>query len=155
VSAFSIFSELTFLVDSWTWSVDQVPMSIKVIALAIGEYVSGIVGGYREFAHGLVRMLHLPKFPQFAYDLVGVMAFSVGATITFFRQRAYRLRTGRAYKQAKAVSYLLMGAEFLAGLLAVALVLWFVLLLSVGEQSAFNPTIVIAMVAAIVILLLI
>ena len=43
VSAFSVFSELKFLVDGWTWSVDQVPISIKALALAIGKYVSGVV----------------------------------------------------------------------------------------------------------------
>ena len=48
VSAFSIFSELKFLVDGWTWSVDQVPISIKTVALAVGKYVSGVVGGYRD-----------------------------------------------------------------------------------------------------------
>jgi hypothetical protein len=40
------FSELKFLVDGWTWSVDQVPIFIKAIALAIGRRVSDIVGGY-------------------------------------------------------------------------------------------------------------
>jgi hypothetical protein len=78
VSAFSIFSELKFLVDGWTWSVDQVPISIKTVALAIGKYVSSVVGGYREFVHGLVQMLHLPRLPQFVYDVAGVIAFSVG-----------------------------------------------------------------------------
>jgi hypothetical protein len=76
VSAFSIFSELRFLVDGWTWSVDQVPVSIKSVALAVGKYVSGIVGGYREFVHGLVAMLHLPRLPQYVYDGTGVIVFS-------------------------------------------------------------------------------
>jgi hypothetical protein len=78
VSAFSIFSKLTFLVDGWTWSVDQVPVTIKAVLLAVGRYVSGIVGGYREFVHGLVAMLHLPKLPQAVYGAVGVAAFSTG-----------------------------------------------------------------------------
>jgi hypothetical protein len=78
VSAFSTFSELKFLVDGWTWSVDQVPISIKAVALAVGKYVSGIVGGYREFVHGLVQMLHLPRLPQVVYDMAGVVAFSAG-----------------------------------------------------------------------------
>jgi hypothetical protein len=78
VSAFSIFSELKFLVDGWTWSVGQVPIGIKAIALAIGKYVSGVVGGYREFVHGLAAMLHLPHLPQAVYDTVGVVAFSIG-----------------------------------------------------------------------------
>jgi hypothetical protein len=77
-SAFSIFSELKFLVDGWTWSVDQVPITVKVIALAVGKWVSGIVGGYREFIHGLVQMLHLPRLPQPVYDAAGVAAFSIG-----------------------------------------------------------------------------
>jgi hypothetical protein len=81
VSALSIFSQLTFLVDGWTWSVDQVTISIKAIALAIGKYVSGIVGGYRGFVHGLVQMLHLPKLPQFVCDGVGVVAFSISRGI--------------------------------------------------------------------------
>lgn len=78
VSAFSIFSELKFLVDGWTWSIDQVPISIKAIALAVGKYVSGIVGGYREFVRGLVQMLHLPRLPQPVYDAVGIVTFSMG-----------------------------------------------------------------------------
>jgi hypothetical protein len=74
VSALSIFSELKFLVDFSTWSVDQVPISIKAIALAVGKSVSGVVGGYREFIQGLVQMLRLP---QLVYDVVGVAAFSI------------------------------------------------------------------------------
>jgi hypothetical protein len=77
VSAFSIFSELKFLVDGWTWSVGQVPISIEAIALVVGKYVSGVVGGYREFVHGLVKMLHLPQLPSVAYDIVGVITFAV------------------------------------------------------------------------------
>jgi hypothetical protein len=77
VSAFSIFSELKFLVDGWTWSVDQVPVSIKAIALAVGKYVSGIVGGYREFVHGLAQMLHLRRLPQVVCDVAGTVAFSI------------------------------------------------------------------------------
>ncbi len=77
VSAFSIFSELKFLVDGWTWSVDQVSISFKAIALAIGKYVSGIVGGYREFVRGLVQILHLPRLPQLVYDVAGTVAFSI------------------------------------------------------------------------------
>jgi len=86
VSAFSIFSELKFLVDGWTWSVDQVPISIKSIALAVGKYVSGIVGGYREFVHGLVHLLHVPTLPQFVYDVLGVVAFSVGRGLRVLRK---------------------------------------------------------------------
>jgi hypothetical protein len=78
VSSFSIFSELKFLVDGWTWSVDHVPISTKAIALAIGAYVSDIVGGYREFVHGLLQMQQLPRLPQFSFDVLGVMTFSVG-----------------------------------------------------------------------------
>jgi hypothetical protein len=85
VSAFSIFSELKFLVDGWTWSVDQVPVTIKSVALAVGKYVSGIIGGYREFVHGLVAMLRLPRLPQLAYDTAGVVVFSVA--------RGYQLGT--------------------------------------------------------------
>jgi hypothetical protein len=48
------------------------------VALAVGKYVSGIVGGYREFVHGLVAMLHLPKLPQFVYDVFCIAAFSIG-----------------------------------------------------------------------------
>jgi hypothetical protein len=77
VSALSIFSELKFLVDGWTWSVDQVPISINVIALVVGRYVSGVVGGYREFVHGLAQMLHLPRLPQVVYDVAGTVAFSI------------------------------------------------------------------------------
>src|SRR5258708_25643555 len=77
VSAFSIFSELKFLVDGWTWSVDQVPISFKAIALAIGKYVSGIVGGYREFVQGLLQMLNVPRLPQVAYDVAGTVACSI------------------------------------------------------------------------------
>jgi hypothetical protein len=77
VSAFSIFSEVKFLVDGWTWSVDQVPTSINVIALAVGKHVSGVVGGYREFVHGLAQMLHLPRLPQVVYDVAGTVAFSI------------------------------------------------------------------------------
>jgi hypothetical protein len=78
VSAFSIFSELKFLVDGWTWSVGQVPITVKVIALAIGKYVSGIVAGYREFVHGLVAILHLPKLPTFVYESFGIVSFCIG-----------------------------------------------------------------------------
>src|SRR5215467_13414139 len=77
-SAFSIFSELKFLVDGWTWSVDQVPFSVKAVVLAIGKYVSNVVGGYRAFVHGLVQMLHLPHFPQIVYDVTGAIMFSIG-----------------------------------------------------------------------------
>jgi hypothetical protein len=77
VSAFSIFSELKFLVDGWTWSVDQVPISIRAVALAVGKNVSGIVGGYREFVHGLVEMLRLPRLPQEAYDVLVLEVFSI------------------------------------------------------------------------------
>jgi hypothetical protein len=89
VSAFSIFSELKFLIDGWTWSVDQVPISIKAIALATGKYVSGVVGGYRELVHGLVQMLHLPKLPQLLYDAGGIAAFSIGRGVRIER----RIRT--------------------------------------------------------------
>jgi hypothetical protein len=65
-------------VDGWTWSVDQVPITVKVIALAVGKWVSGVVGGYREFVHGLVQMLHLPHLPQYLYDALGVVTFSIG-----------------------------------------------------------------------------
>jgi hypothetical protein len=40
VSAFSILSELKFLVDGRTRSVDQGPISIKPIALSIGKYAA-------------------------------------------------------------------------------------------------------------------
>ena len=90
VSAFSIFSELTFLVDGWTWSVDHGPIFIKNIALAVGKKVHEIVGGYREFVRGLVKMLHLPPLPSLVYDMVGILAFSIG--------RGYRLGT-RGLKQ--------------------------------------------------------
>ena len=83
VSAFSIFSELKFLVDGWTWSVDQVPIFIKAIALAIARRVSDIVRGYREFVRGLARMLLLPRLPSWVYDTAGILAFSIG--------RGYRL----------------------------------------------------------------
>jgi hypothetical protein len=56
ISAFSIFSELKFLVDGWTWSVGQVPIFIRVVA-AVGDYVYGTVGAYREFIHWIVQML--------------------------------------------------------------------------------------------------
>jgi hypothetical protein len=88
VSAFSIFSELKFLVDGWAWSVDQVPISIKAVALAVGKYVSGVVGGYREFVHGLVAMLHLPKLPQSVYDAAGVATFSIGRGMGVVRREA-------------------------------------------------------------------
>jgi predicted cation transporter len=84
VSAFSIFSELKFLVDGWSWSVGQVPISIKAIVLMIGKYVSGIVGGYREFVERLVQMLHLPSLPQIAYDSIGVIGAVVAVRITTF-----------------------------------------------------------------------
>jgi hypothetical protein len=77
----SIFSDLKFLVDGWTWSVVQVPISIKAIALTIGKYVSGIVGDYREFIHSLAQMLYLPPLPRALYDAAGVTAFSVGRGI--------------------------------------------------------------------------
>jgi hypothetical protein len=96
VSAFSIFSELKFLVDGWTWSVDQVQISIKSVALVVGKYVSGIVGGYREFVHGLVQMLHLPKLPQVVYDAGGMACFSVG--------RGYWLGE-RSRKKVRAYEY--------------------------------------------------
>jgi len=83
LSAFSIFSDLKFLVDGWTWSVDHVPILIKNIALAVGKRVSEIVGGYREFVRGLVQMLHLPPLPSLVYDMAGLLAFSIG--------RGYRL----------------------------------------------------------------
>lgn len=89
VSAFSIFSELKFLIDGWTWSVGQVPISIKAIALAIGKHVSGIVGGYREFVHGLVQVLHLPYLPQEVYD-TGVVAASSMACGNWLFRRAKR-----------------------------------------------------------------
>jgi hypothetical protein len=78
-----IFSELTFLVDSWSWLVGQVPIVIRAIALAIGKYVSGTVGGYREFVHGLVAMLHLP---QIVYDVAGVASFSFGRGVWIDRK---------------------------------------------------------------------
>jgi hypothetical protein len=84
VSAFSIFSELKFLGDGWMWSVDQVPITIKSVALMVGKHVSGVVGGYREFVHGLVQMLHLPHLPQFIYDVLGIAAFSVGRGRSWF-----------------------------------------------------------------------
>src|SRR5262245_64720949 len=81
ISAFSIFSELKFVVDGWIWSVDHVPILVKNIALVIGKKVHDIVGGYREFVHGLVRMLHLPPLPSLVYDMAGILAFSIGRGI--------------------------------------------------------------------------
>jgi len=105
VSAFSIFSDLKFLVDGWTWSVDQVPISIKAIALAIGKHVSGIVGGYREFVHGLVQMLHMPRLPQFVYDAAGVAGFSIGRGRWLVKRSV-----DRNFKDAVAGIELLAGA---------------------------------------------
>jgi hypothetical protein len=45
VHPISIFSELTFLVDGWTWSVDQVPNSMKVAALATVNMYSASPAG--------------------------------------------------------------------------------------------------------------
>jgi hypothetical protein len=89
VSAFSIFSELKFLVDGWTWSVGQVPITIKTVALAIGKYVSGIVGGYREFVRALVAMLPVSRLPQVLCDVVGVTAFTIsrGMSIALWWRR--------------------------------------------------------------------
>jgi hypothetical protein len=75
-----------FLVDGWTWSVDQAPISIKAIAPAIGKYLSGVVGGYREFIRGLVAMLHLPRLPQSVYDASGIAAFSIGRGVWIGRK---------------------------------------------------------------------
>jgi hypothetical protein len=95
VSAFSIFEHLKFLVDGWTWSVDQVPITIKSVALMIGKYVSDIVGHYREFVHGLVQMMHLPRLPQFAYDVLGIISFSCGRGISVREKVSSKLRTFR------------------------------------------------------------
>jgi hypothetical protein len=81
-ATFSIFSELKFLVDGWTWSVDQVPISDESFALAIGKLVSGIVGGYRESVQSLVQVLLLPKLPQAAYDVAITTVAVVAVRIT-------------------------------------------------------------------------
>jgi hypothetical protein len=98
VSAFSIFSELKFMVDGWTWSVDQVPM-IKAVALAVGRYVSGVVGGYREFIHGLVAMLHLPRLPQPVYDVAAVVVFSIRRGRAYGKQISLHDIWGEHYKE--------------------------------------------------------
>jgi hypothetical protein len=67
-------------------AVDQVPISIKAVAHAVGKLVSGWVGGYREFVHGLVLMLHLPRLPQLVYDSAGIAAFSVGRGVWIGRK---------------------------------------------------------------------
>jgi hypothetical protein len=77
-SAFSIFSELKFIVDGWTWSVDQVPLSIRAVFLAVGKWASGLVSDYRAFVHLVVGLLHLPHLPQYIYDGLGVVTFSAG-----------------------------------------------------------------------------
>jgi hypothetical protein len=92
VSAFSIFSELKFLVDGWTWSVGQVPISIKAVALTIGKWANGIVGGYRAFIHELVQISHLPRLPQIVYDVGGAMTFSIGRGYWLGRRASYHAK---------------------------------------------------------------
>lgn len=104
VSAFSIISELKFLVDGWTWSVGQVPISIKVIALTIGEYVSGVVGGYREFVLGLVVMLHLPHLPQVVYDTGVVAAFSTACGNWLYRRAKRKFIEAEVRLEARRLS---------------------------------------------------
>ena len=104
VSAFSIFSELKFLVDGWTWSVDQVPIFIKAIALAIARRVSDIVRGYREFVRGLARMLLLPRLPSWVYDTAGILAFSIGRgyRLSKLAEKRYEEARNRAFRDGKA-----------------------------------------------------
>jgi hypothetical protein len=71
VSAFSILWELTFLVDGWTWSVGGLHKGdgARNRQVRIGQSC----GGYRQFVHGLVAILHLPHLPQLVYDAGGIV----------------------------------------------------------------------------------
>jgi len=77
-SAFSIFSELKFLVDGWSRLVDQAPISIHTTLLLVGKWAAALVEDYRAFVHGLVEILHLPRLPQFVYDAIGLVTLSIG-----------------------------------------------------------------------------
>jgi hypothetical protein len=74
-------SKLTFLVDGWVWSVDHIPVVLKGAALAIGEYVSGIVGGYRKFVQVSSRCCTCRSCRKLCTIFLGVTAFSIGRGI--------------------------------------------------------------------------
>ena len=79
ISSFSIFAELKFLVDGWSWSVEHVPIPVtfRQALLYVGQWVSVKVANYRDFVHWLVATLNLPHYPQLVYDTAGVVAFSI------------------------------------------------------------------------------
>ena len=74
----SLLSELKFVIDALDWSISHVSISFKAVLLEIGKRVPPAISGYRELVRILVRLLHLPPLPSFAYDFFGVATYSVG-----------------------------------------------------------------------------
>jgi hypothetical protein len=81
ISAFSIFEQLKFLVDGWSWTLGHVsmPTNVREAFLLIGQWVHVKVANYRDFVRWVVATtIHLPHLPQVLYDAAGVVAFAVG-----------------------------------------------------------------------------
>jgi hypothetical protein len=109
-AALSLLSELKFLVDGLGWSITHVAISFKAILLEIGKRVSEVVAGYREFVHGLAQLLHLPRFAQYVYDILGVASFSTSKGIALmWRDVQLAVKAGKDQKvKESALSHFVM-----------------------------------------------
>jgi hypothetical protein len=74
----SLLSDLAFVIAAVDWSIGHVSISFKDIILGFGKWISDAVSGYREFVRGVARLLHVPSLPPVVYDVLGVIAFSLG-----------------------------------------------------------------------------
>ena len=87
----SLLSEFKFLVDGLDWSISHWGISYRDVLLEIGKRISQAVSGYREFVRSFARLLHLPHLPSFMYDVIGVVAFSIGRGYSL-GQRGIKIR---------------------------------------------------------------
>jgi len=75
----SLLSDLKFVADAANWYVAHVSLALRDIPIFIGQYMSAAVATYREWVREVAALLHLPPdVPFWAYDALGVVAFSIG-----------------------------------------------------------------------------